>query len=172
MQHQKVSGKFPTERPTDPKSENCAAVGTATGAKSKSQSQRNNRKAENSEQASRRRNGNAATCATCGERLRPKRGSRRQRHCSYRCRDEARRARNFAVSAATRRGSAAIPRPVENNGVGSTACEGNFHGRACGIVGPRGVFEIGVVGRRKWREVVSADGVRVWVAQLSPSAAP
>jgi hypothetical protein len=48
-----------------------------------------------------RRNGNASTCEACGAPLRPKRGSRRQKYCSYRCRDEARRGRNFANSGQT-----------------------------------------------------------------------
>jgi hypothetical protein len=76
------------------------------------------------------RAGNASACATCGERLRPKRGSRRQRYCSYRCRDEARRARNFANLATTRRGSPAMPRSVENNGATSKPCEARFADRA------------------------------------------
>jgi hypothetical protein len=148
MQHQKVSGKSPTEKPPDPESASPGAVGTATGAKNKSkaQSQPDNRKAENSAQEARRRNGNAATCANCGEPLNPKRGSRRQSYCSYWCRDEARRARNFAASATTRRGSPAIPRSVENKGVGSTPYEGDFHGRASRIVGPHGAIESEIFG--------------------------
>ena len=116
------------------------------------------------------RAGNAFVCSNCRAPLNPKRGSRRQLYCSYWCRDEARRARNFAVSATTRRGSPAIPRPVQNNGVGSTACKGDSHGPASGVVGPHVVIEIEIVGRRNWREVVSVDGVRAGVAQLSREA--
>jgi hypothetical protein len=75
------------------------------------------------------RAGNASACATCGKPLRPKRGSRRQCYCSYRCRDEARRARNFADLAATRRGSQAIPRSVQNNHVISMLCKAGFADR-------------------------------------------
>ncbi len=112
------------------------------------------------------RAGNAFVCSNCGAALTPNRASRRQRYCSYTCRDEARQARNFAVSASARRGSPAIPRPVENNGVGSKPYEGGFHGRACGIVGPHAVIEIEIVGGRKWSEIISADGVRTYVARL------
>ena len=118
------------------------------------------------------RAGNAFVCSNCRAPINPKRGSRRQLYCSYRCRDEARRARNFAVSATTRTGSPAIPRPVENNGVGSTACKGNFHDPVSHVVGPHAVIEIEIVGRRKWREIVSADGVRTEVARLSREPLP
>jgi hypothetical protein len=67
-------------------------------------------------------------------------------------------------------GSPAIPRPVENKGVGSTPYEGDFHGRASGIVGPRAVIEIEILGDRKWRQILSADGVRTDVAPLSRKA--
>jgi hypothetical protein len=76
------------------------------------------------------RNGNRATCAGCGVPLRPKPGSRRQKFCSYHCRDEARRARNFAISGSARRGSQGIPRSVENNGDKSKACKADFGDRA------------------------------------------
>ena len=49
-----------------------------------------------------RRNGNDIVCATCGSRLTPKRASRRQRYCGSRCREEARRKRNFAIWARVR----------------------------------------------------------------------
>jgi hypothetical protein len=111
------------------------------------------------------RAGNALVCTNCGAAINPKRASRRQKYCSYNCRDEARRARNFAISATTRRGSPLIPRPVQNNSVRSSTCEGSFHDRARGI--PRAVIEVEILGGRKWREVVSADGVRVEVTRLS-----
>ena len=116
------------------------------------------------------RAGNALVCSNCGAALTPKRASRRQRYCSYKCRDEARRARNFAISATTRRGTPLIPRPVQNNSVRSRTCEGSFHDRARGI--PRAVIEVEILGGRKWREVLSPDGVRVEVTRLSRKAAP
>jgi hypothetical protein len=53
------------------------------------------------------RAGNAAKCLVCGSRLKPKRARRRQKYCSSRCRDEARRDRNFKAFASTRRVSVA-----------------------------------------------------------------
>jgi hypothetical protein len=82
------------------------------------------------------RAGNARCCECCGQRLQPKRGSRRQRFCNSRCRDEARRARNHAVFGTARRGSQAIPRSVENNRVKSNACNGHFDGQPPSICGP------------------------------------
>jgi hypothetical protein len=113
------------------------------------------------------RAGNALVCSNCGVALTPKRASRRQRYCSYKCRDEARRARNFAISATTRRGGPLIPRPVQNNSVRSSTCEGSFHNRASDIVALRAAIEVEIFGGRKWREVVSPDGVRTEVAWLS-----
>ena len=110
--------------------------------------------------------GNAATCATCGEPLKPKRASRRQRYCCYGCRDEARRARNFAVSGGTRYPSQAIPRSARNNPAGSMACEGNFRDLTQHIIAPLRVVAAEVIGRRNWRPVVSLDGVRVMVTRL------
>ena len=75
------------------------------------------------------RGGNASRCLVCGLAMAPRRASRRQRYCSYPCRDEARRARNFAASAATRRGSPAIPRSVQINSARSTACKAGFDDR-------------------------------------------
>jgi hypothetical protein len=73
-----------------------------------------------------RRNGNAPTCTVCAGAITPKRASRRQKYCSYACRDEARRARNFEILGRTR----GIPRSVENSDSKSTPCEDDFAGRA------------------------------------------
>jgi hypothetical protein len=81
-------------------------------------------------QALSRRNGNDSTCAVCGEAITPKRGSRRQRYCSDRCRDDARRARNFEISGRTRYPTTRNPRSVKNSYAKSTACEAAFVGRA------------------------------------------
>ena len=110
-----------------------------------------------------RRNGNSANCSNCGEPLNPKRGSRRQRFCSYRCRDEARRNRNFATFATTR---PAIPRSVQNNVAASTACVLENRDQASGIGGPRKVIMVELVARRTWRDVISVDGVRCQVTRL------
>lgn len=107
------------------------------------------------------RAGNGTACLGCGKPLHPKRGSRRQRYCSYRCRDEARRTRNFAVSAATRYPNKAIPRSVENTADQSTASKVGFGDRAQGIVGPAHVVEREVMARWNWRRITSPDGVVV-----------
>ena len=105
------------------------------------------------------RAGNATRCLVCGSTVNPRRASRRQKYCSYRCRDEARRARNFAASGATRRGSLGIPRSVENQPLTSTRCEGRFAGGASSIIGPQILFETEIVAGRIWKSVVSPDGV-------------
>jgi hypothetical protein len=61
---------------------------------------------------------------------------------------------------------------VENSGVGSRDCKGDFDGRASGIIGARAVIDVEILGGRKWREISSADGVRTEVAWLSRTAAP
>jgi hypothetical protein len=111
------------------------------------------------------RAGNAAACATCGEPLTPKRGSRRQRFCCYRCRDEARRTSNFALSGVTRRGSQGIPRSIENNDEKSIACKADFGHRASAISGPTRVIDREIVAGRNWQPVISPDGVNCSVAR-------
>src|SRR6516164_2303458 len=113
-----------------------------------------------------RRAGNAVCCQKCGKPLHPKRGSRRQRYCSYKCRDEARRSRNFAVSASTRRGSQGIPRSVENQPTVSNGYKADFvAGRASSIVGPARVIETEIIAGRIWEPVVSPDGICCEVAR-------
>lgn len=90
-----------------------------------------------------KRAGNSRYCECCGQRLQPKRGSRRQRFCNSRCRDANRRARNHAVFGTARGGSQAIPRPVENNPVKSNGCNGHFDGRTPRICDPPGrIYEL------------------------------
>jgi len=70
--------------------------------------------------------GNGTTCIGCGAPLMPKRGSRRQRYCSNACRQSAFRAKKWVERYK-------IPDPlrsVENNGVKSKACKGDFRDRA------------------------------------------
>jgi hypothetical protein len=88
--------------------------------------------------------GNRIVCAGCGAVLEPRRGSRRQKFCSYTCRDAARRERNFLATGCSRRadrgtGNAipegarycptAVPRSVENTPTKSTASKGDFGDR-------------------------------------------
>ena len=110
------------------------------------------------------RAGNALCCQKCGKPLHPKRGSRRQRYCGYKCRDEARRSRNFAASASTRRGSQAIPRSVENQPLVSNGYKADFVGRASSIVGPAKVIATEIIVGRSWESAVSPDGVPCMVA--------
>jgi hypothetical protein len=113
------------------------------------------------------RAGNALVCFNCGSALTPKRASRRQRHCSYLCRDEARRAHNFAVPATTRRGSLLIPRSVQNYSVRSRTCESNFHDRACGIVAPRAVIEVEILGGNSHRSRAAVTKGRAMIPRRS-----
>jgi hypothetical protein len=108
------------------------------------------------------RAGNARCCSNCGRPINPKRSSRRQRFCSYRCRDEARRARDFA----DRYPHQAIPRSVENRPLASTACKGDFADRAYSISAPPGVIATEIVAGRDWRPIVSPDGVFCKVASM------
>jgi len=90
------------------------------------------------------RHGNRVICVGCGAVLEPKRGSRRQKFCSYTCRDAARRERNFLATGCSRRvdrgtenaipegaryPTSAIPRSVKNTPVKSVACKGDFGDR-------------------------------------------
>ena len=118
------------------------------------------------------RAGNATGCLVCGSAITPRRASRRQRYCSYRCRDEARRARNFAASGATRRGSPAIRRPDENPSSISTTCKGGFAGRAPSIIGPQVVIATEIIAGRIWKSVVGPDGVRCEVTQACRGSHP
>jgi hypothetical protein len=72
------------------------------------------------------RQGNRSACASCGKVLSPKRGARRQQFCTSACRQSAHRAKKWGASYQT-------PDPlrsVENTTTNTTACEGDFAGRA------------------------------------------
>ena len=108
------------------------------------------------------RAGNARCCECCGQRLQPKRSSRRQRYCNDACRQSAYRSKKWADRYE-------IPDPlrsVENNRIKSNACNGHFDGRPPCICGPGTVIEAEVFGRRKWRAVISPDGVSVQVTTI------
>jgi hypothetical protein len=113
--------------------------------------------------------GNAAACANCGKSLTPKRGSRRQRFCNGRCRDQARRSRNNAVCGRARYPSGPVPRSVKNPPEISNDCKPHFAGR--GSVDKalwHDIVELEVFAGRTWCEIVSADGVVSQVAVLRP----
>ena len=117
------------------------------------------------------RHGNAASCQNCGEPIIPKRGSRRQRFCNSRCKDEARRNRNNAICGRARYPSGPVPRSVKNSHANSNGCKADFAGR--GSVDKalwRSIVELEVYAGRDWSEVVSSDGVVSQVAMLWPRA--
>jgi hypothetical protein len=86
------------------------------------------------------RHGNRPTCASCGDPITPKRGSRRQRFCSNACKQVAKRARRWASDPATRSaqnafseeplgGTLEATRSVQNTPAKSTTCKGDFGDR-------------------------------------------
>jgi hypothetical protein len=96
------------------------------------------------------RNGNAHTCASCGAKMKPKRGSRRLRYCSARCRSQGRRERNFSATGHTGQGAA---RSVKNSLAKSDTHKGENAGRA---------FPINLLGGYRWpgQEALDAELVR------------
>ena len=73
------------------------------------------------------RHGNAPTCDTCGAVIVAKRGSRRQRFCSPKCRDTARRERNFHKIGRARYPRSGVPRSVKNSINNSEICMTGLH---------------------------------------------
>jgi hypothetical protein len=119
--------------------------------------------------APRSRAGNLLCCANCGAALAPLRGSRRQKFCSYRCRDAGRRARNFAKFSATRYRSQGKPRSIQNRPLSSKDCNGVFADRPPGINAvPRVVIELELFADREWLTVMSPDGVICMTAERTP----
>jgi hypothetical protein len=102
------------------------------------------------------RAGNEMSCASCGKRLYPKRGSRRMRFCGVACRQSAFRAR---------KGPDPL-RSVQNKGVGSIACNSHFAVRASRISGPARVIVGELFDGLVWNPVTSVDGVFVLVARV------
>jgi hypothetical protein len=115
------------------------------------------------------RAGNLLRCAVCGAALAPRRGSRRQKFCSYRCRDEARRARNHAKFSATRYPCQGKPRSVQNRPLSSKDCESVFADRPLRINAvPRAVIELELFAGREWLTVTSPDGVICMTTERTP----
>jgi hypothetical protein len=115
-----------------------------------------------------RRAGNDLSCANCGKRLYPKRGSRRMRFCSGGCRQSAFRAKKWAC-----RYKEPDPlRPVQNNAAISKGCNGHLCDRASGICGPIQVICRELFAGLTRCPVVSGDGVRAEVARLGNGATP
>jgi hypothetical protein len=110
--------------------------------------------------ARRGRAGNLACCEACGAALSPRRGSRRQKFCSYRCRDEARRARNYTRFSATRYPNKEKPRSVQNQPLHSRDCKDVFADRPSRINAvPRAVIDRELFAGAEWVTVTSPDGV-------------
>ena len=104
------------------------------------------------------RAGNEMSCASCGKRLYPKRGSRRMRFCGVACRQSALRARKWEGPDPLR--------SVQNKGVGSIACNSHFAVRASRISGPARVIVGELFDGLVWNPVTSVDGVFVLVARV------
>ena len=109
-----------------------------------------------------RRAGNDTSCANCGKRLCPKRGSRRMRFCGSACRQAAFRAKKWA----SRYEGPSPLRSAQNKGVGSIACNGHFAVRASRISGPAKVIDRELFDGLVWSPVRSVDGVVVLVARV------
>jgi hypothetical protein len=99
------------------------------------------------------RNGNSDRCAHCSRLIKARRGSRRQRYCSYQCRDAARRERNFAAFVGTRRGSQAIPRSVQNNASNSNTYKCGLTDRPSAALR----FPINLLGGHRWQQPTDAE---------------
>ena len=112
--------------------------------------------------------GNAHTCSTCGATIVAKRGSRRQQHCSAKCRDAARRARNFKKIGRARYPSSGVPRSAKNSLSSSKASKPSLANQPI-RVSRRRLIEIEVIAPQEWKAVTSIDGVDSWVAYLRPS---
>jgi hypothetical protein len=82
--------------------------------------------------------GRRRRCESCGASFTPKRAARRQFFCSDRCRDAARRGRNFELFGQARRGSGPVPRSNQKTQVISEPCKGDFGDRAWRVIaGPQ-----------------------------------
>ncbi len=69
----------------------------------------------------------AARCQHCRAEIRsPKRSGRKAAFCSDKCRDAARRTRNFEGSGNTRKRTQAIPRNASKRSMISNPCKGDF----------------------------------------------
>jgi len=72
----------------------------------------------------------APRCQHCQAKMRsPKRSGRKAVFCSDKCRDAARRNRNFEGSGNTRKGTQAIPRNAPKSSTISSPCKGDFADR-------------------------------------------
>ena len=117
------------------------------------------------------RHGNASACQNCGEPITPKHGSRRQRYCNGRCKDEARRNRNNAICGRARYPSGPVPRSVKNSHANSNGCKAGLAGR--GSVDKalwQHIVTVEVTNGHHWSPSVSTDGVKSEVTMLRPRA--
>jgi hypothetical protein len=84
------------------------------------------------------------------------------RFCAAACRQSAFRAKKWA----SRYGGPEPLRSVQNKGVGSIACNGNFAVRASRIFGPAKVIVRELFDGLVWNPDTSVDGVVVLVARV------
>jgi hypothetical protein len=95
-------------------------------------------------------------CPICGEPFTRNTSGRRKRFCSDRCRDEARRARNFSVLGRCR----GEPRNRAKSPCGTCTFFIENRGRAShGIVGPRYVIEVEIERAHSWTVELSGYAV-------------
>jgi hypothetical protein len=95
---------------------------------------------------------NAGRYGVCAELFARNLIGRRRRYCSDACRDEGRRARNFAISGRCR----AEPRNDAKSPCAAETLSANFRGRGSAINGFwRRIVEVEIIEARDWREEVS-----------------
>ena len=112
--------------------------------------------------------GNAPSCSTCGAAIVAKRGSRRQRYCSPKCRDAARRERNFQKIGLARYPRSGVPRSTKKSRSASEASTAGLADQR-NRVSRRRLIEIEVIAPHEWKSATSTDSVVSWVAHLRPS---
>jgi hypothetical protein len=108
-------------------------------------------------------------CARCGKRV--PRKARCQRFCSRKCRQRSHYDKSVAegrfdplLGRDSGRPTHPLRSPLNGNGFSEQKS-----GLTVGISGPFVVIEAEIMGRRPWREAISADGVQTQVCQLVPS---
>jgi hypothetical protein len=97
-------------------------------------------------------------CKVCGQQVPRRRIGRARKYCSDKCRDAARRGRNFRGFGSTRYPSEAIPRNVENSSFTSNHCKGENRGRApLNILGGSPWPDAVRIEPDLWRRIVLAE---------------
>lgn len=102
-------------------------------------------------------------CETCGRKV--ERRMRGQRYCKPRCRDRGRgRSRKAFLGKDTR----APASPTKISSASSDLQRAKTPSSSKAKVSLARVIQVEIIDRHHWEERTSPDGVKVWVAQLSP----